>query len=131
MRLTVQLVSIMVFVQWAQAGTVTTTTDSPSRKQYKERMRKLIFAEAYTNCTCPRDSPIDTKRELCGWEILERTGPSNACENHTVYRCMDPDPWKAIDHVPCAHYGKRNSDKTHQRCAMSDPGRIYYRQCVA
>jgi hypothetical protein len=129
LRLTIHLISIMVCVQWAQAGTV--TTDSPSRKQFKERMRGLIVAEAFTNCTCPKDSPINDVQEYCGWEILEKTGPSNECQKHTVYRCMDPDPWKAIDHIPCAHYGKRNSDKTHRRCGMDPaPGHNILRNCI-
>jgi hypothetical protein len=129
LRLTIQLISIIIFVQWAQAGTE--VTDSPSRKRYKVRMRDLVVGEAFTNCTCPKDSPMDTKREYCGWEILNQSNASNRCENHTVYRCMDPDPWNAIDHIPCAHYGKRNSDKVHRRCGLDlEPGHTYMRHCI-
>jgi hypothetical protein len=130
-RITIGTIFIMVFVELTQSGGNVTTT-SKRQAYYYERMRSLGTAEAFSNCTCPKDSPKDTKRELCGWEILERTDPSNPCQKHTLYRCMDPDPWKAIDHKPCAHWGKRNTDKIHQKCDLDlEPGHTYYRRCVA
>jgi hypothetical protein len=130
LRITIQLISIMIFIQWTQGGKG--VTQKPSKKEkYHAIMRTVLIAEAFTNCTCPKDTPIDTVREYCGWEILEKTGPSNDCQNHSVYRCMDPDPWKAIDHIPCAHYGDRNSDKTHQRCGLDlAAGHTYLRHCI-
>jgi hypothetical protein len=149
LRITIGIIFIMIFVEWTQPGGKVTATAKketyhermkslgiPSNVPYKkktvrERMRSLRIAEAYSNCTCPKDSPLDTYRELCGWEILERTDPSNLCQKHTVYRCMDPDPWKAIDHIPCAHYGKRNSDKIRQKCDLDlEPGHSFLRHCV-
>jgi hypothetical protein len=149
LRITIGIIFIMVFVDWTQSGgTATTATkkdayhermkslDFPSNVPYKkktisERMRLLRTAEAYSNCTCPKDTPVDTKRELCGWEILERTSPSNDCQKHTVYRCMDPHPWKAIDQIPCGHWGKRNTDKVHQKCDLDlETGHTYMRHCV-
>jgi hypothetical protein len=150
LRITIGIILIMVFVEWTQSGGNVTTTSKKetylertkslgiptnvpyTKKTVSERMRSLRIAEAYSNCTCPKDSPADTKRELCGWEILERTGPSNPCQKQTIYRCMDPDPWKAIDYIPCAHFGKRNSDRIHKKCDLYlGPGRTYFRQCVA
>jgi hypothetical protein len=130
MRIAIQIILIMLFVQWTKSGENAITNQAPQNKKSNGRMRKLVIGEAYTNCTCPKDSPVDTEQEYCGYEILERTGPSNPCENHTVYRCMDPDPWKAIDHIPCAHYGERNSDRVHQKCDKHESRHPSYRQCV-
>jgi hypothetical protein len=131
-RITIGIIFIMVFVEWTQSGGRVTATNVPYKKRtVSERMRSLRTAEAFTNCTCPKDTPIDTKRELCGWEILERTHPSNPCQKHTVYRCMDPDPWKAIDQIPCGHWGERNTDRIHQKCDLDlETGHTYMRHCV-
>jgi hypothetical protein len=132
LRIIIGIILIMVFAEWTQSGGNVTATNVPYQKRtFSEKMRSLRTGEAFTNCTCTKDSPIDTKRELCGWEILERTDPSNPCQKHTVYRCMDPDPWKAIDHIPCAHFGKRNSDDIHQKCGLDlEPGHTYMRLCI-
>jgi hypothetical protein len=128
-RITIGIIFIMVFVELTQAGGNVTATNK--KKTFSERMRVLRIAEAFTNCTYPKDSPLNTYREYCGWEILEKTGPSNPCQKHTVYRCMDPDPWKAIDHIPCGHWGERNTDKIHQKCDLDlEPGQTFLRHCV-
>jgi hypothetical protein len=125
------IICLLVLVEWTQSGENVTASALHKKRSVNERRRSLGTGEAFTNCTCPKDSPIDTTREYCGYEILEKTGPSNPCENHTVYRCMDPDPWKAIDHIPCAHYGKRNSDKVRQKCGLDlAPRHTYLRHCV-
>jgi hypothetical protein len=129
-RITIGIIFIMVFVELTQAGGNVTATNK--KKTFSERMRVLRIAEAFTNCTYPKDSPLNTYREYCGWEILEKTGPSNPCQKYTVYRCMDPDPWKAIDHIPCGHWGERNTDKIHQKCDLDlEPGHTFLRHCVA
>jgi hypothetical protein len=123
---------IMVFMEWTECGGKVTAINATYKKQlFSERMRSLRIAEAFTNCTCPKDSPLDTYREYCGWEIIGKTDPSNPCQKHTIYRCMDPAPWKAIDYKPCAHFGKRNSDNIHQKCDLDlETGHTFLRHCV-
>jgi hypothetical protein len=63
LRITIQLISIMIFIQWTQGGTG--VTQKPSKKEkYHAIMRTVLIAEAFTNCTCPKDTPMDSPRIL-------------------------------------------------------------------
>jgi hypothetical protein len=107
---------------------------SKTIKQLKEDNRKpeRNHGEKWSNCSCPSDALVDEAQELCGYEIQNRTSNTNICEAQSIYRCMDPYPWVAIEKKDCTNLRgeKRKKLPVHHCLQLPNGYAPRARECV-